>query len=67
MSYRASLRHSFTTRFASTFIPARMYAKNDATYHDLHEVLAQDADEMFFDGVNVETSDETQPEFMFDP
>lgn len=32
-----------------------MYAKNDATYHTLHEVLATDCDTLFFDGITTET------------
>eukprot|EP00435_Cladocopium_sp_Y103_P022447 s3978_g5.t1 len=47
--------HSFSTRFASTFIPAKMYAKNDATYRDYHEVLANDCDQLFFDGFTIDS------------
>lgn len=49
------LRHSFGTRFASTFISAKMYAKHDATYYDYHEAIAADCDTLFFDGLTVET------------
>lgn len=48
-------RHSFMSRFVSCLIAARMYAKNDATYHTLHEVLATDCDNLFFDGITTET------------
>ena len=48
-------RHSFMSRFVSCLIAARMYAKNDATYHTLHEVLATDCDTLFFDGITTET------------
>ena len=48
-------RHSFMSRFVSCLIAARMYAKDDATYHTLHEVLATDCDKLFFDGITTET------------
>ena len=43
------------SRFVSCLIAARMYAKNDATYHTFHEVLATDCDKLFFDGITAET------------
>lgn len=36
-----------------------MYAKNDATYRDYHEVVARDCDQLFFDGLTFDSDDES--------